>query len=182
MSGAMPFLLAQQLFDPEYPDGRRYYWKSAFLPSLADAAELCSRFAAERPSLLSSIDVWGLGGAMRKEPAGGAAFARRDEPFLLGIEANWEDAADDDANLDWARSLFAEASTRASAGTYLNFPGFVEEGEELMRASFGESYERLRRVKEMYDPDNVFRSNLNNPGQTMIGTVPPSTLQAAPVT
>jgi FAD/FMN-containing dehydrogenase len=182
MSGAMPFLLAQQLFDPEYPDGRRYYWKSAFLPSLADAAELCSRFAAERPSLLSSIDVWGLGGAMRTEPAGGAAFARRDEPFLLGIEANWEDAADDDANLDWARSLFAEASTRASAGTYLNFPGFVEEGEELLRASFGESYERLRRVKEMYDPDNVFRSNLNNPGQTMIGTVPPSTLQAAPVT
>ena len=27
----MPFVIAQSLFDPEYPDGRRYYWKSTYL-------------------------------------------------------------------------------------------------------------------------------------------------------
>jgi FAD/FMN-containing dehydrogenase len=182
MSGPMPYVMAQQLFDPEYPDGRRYYWKSAYLPSVDTAADLLDRYARERPSPLSSIDVWALGGAMRTEPAGGSAFAKRDVPFLLGIEANWDAATDDEPNLAWARALFAEATAGTGAATYLNFPGFVEEGEELLRASYGDAYERLQRVKAAYDPDNVFRSNLNNPGQTMIGTVPPSALQAAPVT
>ena len=85
LSGPMPFLVAQSLFDPEYPDGRRYYWKSTFLSDVGTAeAELLGRYAASRPSPLSSIDVWALGGAMRNEPAGGSAFAKRDAPFLLG--------------------------------------------------------------------------------------------------
>jgi FAD/FMN-containing dehydrogenase len=49
------------------------------------------------------------------------------------------------------------------AGAYLNFPGFAEEGEELLRASYGESWERLKQVKATYDPENVFRSNFNIP-------------------
>ena len=71
-----------------------------------------------RPSPLSSIDVWALGGAMRNEPEGGSAFAKRDAPFLLGVESNWEDAADDDANIAWTRELIAEASD-ALAGRHV---------------------------------------------------------------
>jgi hypothetical protein len=58
MSGPMPFVVAQQLFDPEYPDGCRYYWKSLFLRDLDGATvELFGRYAASRPSPLNSIDV-----------------------------------------------------------------------------------------------------------------------------
>jgi FAD/FMN-containing dehydrogenase len=164
MSGPMPFVIAQTLFDPEYPDGRRYYWKSVYLSDLGDAeAELFGRYAATRPSALSSVDIWALGGAMRREPEGGSAFANRDAPFLLGVESNWEDAADDEANISWARELIDEASALSPGGTYLNFPGFVEEGEQLLRDTYGANYERLQQVKAKYDPDTVFRSNLNNP-------------------
>jgi FAD/FMN-containing dehydrogenase len=164
LSGPMPFVIAQTLFDPEYPDGRRYYWKSVYLSDLGDAeAELFGRYAATRPSALSSVDVWALGGAMRREPEGGSAFANRDAPFLLGVESNWEDAADDEANISWARELIDEASALSPGGTYLNFPGFVEEGEQLLRDTYGANYERLQQVKAKYDPDTVFRSNLNNP-------------------
>ena len=164
LSGPMPFVIAQSLFDPEYPDGRRYYWKSIYLSDVGDAeTDLLDRYAATRPSLLSSIDVWGLGGAMRREPEGGSAFAKRDAPFLLGVESNWEDAADDEANIDWTRKLIDEASALSPGGTYLNFPGFVEEGEQLLRDTYGPNYDRLREVKAKYDPDNVFRNNLNNP-------------------
>jgi len=164
LSSPMPFVVAQSLFDPEYPDGRRYYWKSIYLSDVGEAeTELLNRYATTRPSLLSSIDVWALGGAMRREPEGGSAFAKRDAPFLLGVESNWEDAADDEANIDWTRRLVDEASALSPGGTYLNFPGFVEEGEQLLRDTYGPNYDRLREVKAKYDPDNVFRNNLNNP-------------------
>jgi len=160
----MPFVVAQSLFDPEYPDGRRYYWKSIYLSDADDAlSDLLDRYMAKRPSLLSSIDVWALGGRMRIEPEGGSAFAKRDAPFLLGVESNWEDAAEDDANISWTRDMIDEASVLSPGGTYLNFPGFVEEGEQLLRDTYGASYDRLREVKAKYDPDNVFRSTLTNP-------------------
>ena len=45
---------------------------------------------------------------------------------------------------------------------YLNFPGQGEEGEALLRASYGDAnYERLVELKTKYDPENVFRLNQN---------------------
>jgi FAD/FMN-containing dehydrogenase len=161
MSGPMPFYVMQSLFDAEYPNGRRYYWKSLYVRDVDAAGEAITRFAANRPSPLSSIDVWALGGAMRREPTGGSAFAQRDEDFLVGIEANWDDPAEDEANLSWARELYGELKQVSSGSAYLNFPGFAEEGEDLLRASFGESYPRLQEIKAKYDPENFFRSNLN---------------------
>jgi FAD/FMN-containing dehydrogenase len=100
---------------------------------------------------------------MRNEPEGGSAFAQRDKPFLLGFEANWEAADDDAENLAWARDLFEAAKAHSPAGTYMNFPGFAEEGEDLLRVSYGSSYDRLKEVKAKYDPENVFRSSFSIP-------------------
>jgi FAD/FMN-containing dehydrogenase len=162
MSGPMPFLMAQQLFDPEYPDGRRYYWKSLYLDGLEDAAcEVLARAAENRPSELSSLDVWALGGAMQREPEGGSAFGRRSDPFLLGVESNWDDPDQDDANVEWARQLFRDMEPFSSGGAYLNFPGFAEGGDDFMRAAYGDNYARLQEVKAKFDPENFFRSNFN---------------------
>jgi FAD/FMN-containing dehydrogenase len=161
-SGPMPFVAAQGLFDADYPNGRRYYWKSLYLDSLDDAAvSTLVDHARARPSLLSSVDVWALGGAMRREPKGGSAFSHRDRPFLLGIEANWNEAQDDAQNIAWARGLFADMGRFSRGGMYLNFPGQTEEGDALLRQSFGSSYERLQAVKAKYDPENLFRSTFN---------------------
>jgi FAD/FMN-containing dehydrogenase len=161
-SGPMPFVAAQRLFDADYPNGRRYYWKSLYLDLLDDAAvSTLVEHARARPSLLSSVDVWALGGAMRREPAGGSAFSHRDRPFLLGIEANWDGAQEDARNIAWARGLFADMGRFSSGGMYLNFPGHTEEGDALLRQSFGSSYERLQAVKAKYDPENLFRSTFN---------------------
>jgi FAD/FMN-containing dehydrogenase len=161
-SGPMPFESAQKLFDADYPDGRRYYWKSLYLDSLDEpAVTALLDHAARRPSTLSSIDIWALGGAVRREPAGGSAFSHRDRPYLLGIEANWNGADHDAANIGWARALFADMRRFSHGGMYLNFPGHAEEGEAILRQSFGKSYERLQSIKAKYDPDNVFRSTFN---------------------
>ena len=49
----------------------------------------------------------------------------------------------------------------SSGGTYLNFPGFLEEGESLLRDAYGENYQRLVALKNKYDPTNLFRLNQN---------------------
>jgi len=163
MSDKMPFEEAQKLFDPEYPDGRRYYWKSIYLPDLSDSTiEALAGYAATRASSISSLDIWALGGAFKRTPGSHAAFMGRDEPFLLGIEANWHDAADDKANIAWARGVFADVAERFPAtGAYLNFPGFGEEGSALAERAYKDNYKRLQAVKAKYDPDNLFRSNIN---------------------
>jgi FAD/FMN-containing dehydrogenase len=162
LSGPMPFLAAQTLFDPDYPDGGRYYWKSTFLSRLDDeVAEVLAGHAATRPSSRSSVDLVVLGGAISRVAPDATAFATRDAPYVLAIEANWEDPADDAANVAWARAVFDDVQRFSSGGAYLNFPGFGEEGEMLVRASYAGNYDRLQHVKARYDPVNLFRHNLN---------------------
>ena len=82
--------------------------------------------------------------------------------MLLGYEANFEDPADRDANVDWVRASIDEVRPLSTGGTYLNFPGFFEEGDELLRDSYGaENYDRLVALKTQYDPTNLFRLNGN---------------------
>ena len=37
----------------------------------------------------------------------------------------------------------------------------MDEGQERVRATYRDNYDRLARVKAQYDPDNVFRVNQN---------------------
>jgi hypothetical protein len=57
--------------------------------------------------------------------------------------------------------VFADMERFSPGGLYLNFPGFAEEGEALMRAVYGDTCERLQAVKHKYDPGNLFRANFN---------------------
>jgi FAD/FMN-containing dehydrogenase len=162
LSGAMPWVEAQGALDADYPDGGRYYWKSINLPELSDAViDRLVEHNAAAPSHHSTIDVWYQGGAMARVGEQETAFANRGEPYLVGIEANWEDEADSDANVAWVREMFADLRTFSAGGVYLNFPGFLEEGDELAREGYGANLERLAEVKARYDPDNVFRLNAN---------------------
>ena len=163
LSGRMPYVDIQQFLDEDYPRGRRYYWKSATIGELSDEViDIVADFAARQPSPISTIDVWLMGGALRREPPGGAAYSGREAGFQVNPEADWDDPAMDDANVGWARGII-EALKPYTVGTYLNFPGMLEEGEQQLRLSFGSHYERLTQVKRRWDPDNLFRLNHNVP-------------------
>lgn len=166
LSGPMPYLMAQKLFDPEYPNGRRYYWKSIYMKEMSDPViDMLSDYAAKRPSSLTSIDVWCLGGAIGRVKPEESAFFKRDAPYMLGIEANWEDPKDDEANISWTRNLYRDTEKYSPGGMYFNFPGFLEEGDDLLKQSFGTNYDRLRQVKAKYDPQDLFSYNLKISGK-----------------
>jgi hypothetical protein len=125
------------------------------------AIEYLIEHAEAAPSDHSTIDIWYQGGAMGRVGASESAFGDRSAPILLGIEANWEEPRDDEANVEWARGVVAGMRRFSSGGAYLNFPGFMEEGQRLMRDAYGENYGRLVELKDEYDPDNLFRLNQN---------------------
>ena len=164
LSGPMPYVEAQQLFDPDYPKGLRYYWKSLYLDELSDdVIRLACDAGAARPTSQSTVEVWALGGAMGRVRPEATAFYHREAPFLLTIEANSEDPAADEANIAWVRQWDEDAARFSRGGTYFNFGGFWEGGEETLARSFGTNYQRICGVKARYDPQNVFYHNLRIP-------------------
>jgi FAD/FMN-containing dehydrogenase len=162
LSVTMPWTEAQAMLDEDYPDGWRYYWKSVNVPQLSDEViERLVEHAAAAPSPHSTIDVWYQGGAIARVGEQETAFANRSEPYLLGIEGNWEAESASEQNVAWVRNTFADMRSLSGGGVYLNFPGFLEEGEQLLHEGYGTNYERLAEVKTKYDPRNLFRLNAN---------------------
>jgi FAD/FMN-containing dehydrogenase len=161
LSGIEPYTALQSGFDWAYPKGWRYYWKSHYLDGLtSDVIDAVLRYAADRPTPQSSVGLWQLGGAPSRVAADATAFGRRDAPYLLTFETTWIDAADSERCIDWTRKAWAEAR-QYGTGLYLNFAGFGEEKEALVRAGYGANYDRLVALKNRYDPMNLFRMNQN---------------------
>jgi FAD/FMN-containing dehydrogenase len=162
-SGVIPYVEAQTFFDEDYPSGElRYYWKSLNLARFDDdVIDRIVGHALKQPSPLNTVDIWYNGGAIRRFPESESAFHGRNVEFVLSPEANWKDAADDEANIAWLRNMLADMEEFSDGSRYLNFPGFNEEGEATMRATFGEKYDKLVGLKTRYDPDNLFRLNQN---------------------
>jgi FAD/FMN-containing dehydrogenase len=162
LSARMPYTVAQRVLDEDYPDGWCYYWKSQNISGLNDEViERLVTHAQAAPSHHSTVDVWYQGGAMSRTEASESAFGDRSAPIWIGVEANWENSQDDEANIVWARECVADMRRFSGGGAYLNFPGFFEEGDRLIREAFGGNYERLVDLKNKYDPNNLLRLNQN---------------------
>ncbi len=162
LSDRMDYVDAQRIYDPDYPAGHRYYWKSTNLPSLPEEAiDILVEQTRRAPSKHSTLDVWLNGGAIGRVSDDATSFSGRGGMYVVNPEANWEDPAEDAINVAWAREVLAALGAHASEGAYLNFPGFLEEGQSLVRASHGANYARLAQLKRRLDPDNLFRRNAN---------------------
>jgi len=162
LSGPWPWRGLQSGFDALFPKGGLYYWKSRAVAELTSGAiETIADFAARRPSLNTDIIVWHNGGAISKVDESATAYGGRDAEWLVNGEASWFDPDQTDNALAWSREFWAAMGEHSTGGLYLNFPGFAEEKEELVKAGYGANYERLAKLKAKYDPENLFRMNLN---------------------
>jgi FAD/FMN-containing dehydrogenase len=164
LSGPWPWLGLQSGFDALYPKGGFYYWKSRALDELSsEAIDDIADFAGRRPSPLTDIIVWHNGGAIADIGESDTAYGGRDAGYLVTVEASWDDPALSDDAIAWARECWDAMGRHSNGGIYLNFAGFGEEKEALVKAGYGTNYERLRNLKAKYDPANLFRMNLNVP-------------------
>jgi len=158
--GVQPFAAWQQAFDPLLTPGARNYWKSHNFAALDDGLfKVLVKALDTLPSPQCEIFVAQLGGATGRVPADSTAYAQRAAEFTMNVHGRWESAADDHDCIRWSRDLFKGAAPFATGGVYINF--MTAEEQDRLRAAYGASYDRLVRVKGKYDPDNLFRTNLN---------------------
>jgi FAD/FMN-containing dehydrogenase len=163
LSGRAPYTLAQSSFDSFFPSGGYYYWKSLLVGEPSDdLLDAIVDVAADRPSPDAIVNFWQLGGAIDRVAPDATAFAQRDARYLLSLDTSWFDPAATERCIDWTRKTWAAMQHRfATDRPYLNFVGFGEEKEALVRASYGTNYERLVAAKTTYDPGNLFHMNNN---------------------
>ncbi len=156
-----PYAQLQSMLDGTQPKGRRYYWKSEYLPRIEP--ELCETFMAHAGRIVSphsAMLLFQLEGALNELGADHSPVGNRDARYVLNVAGSWERAEDDAANIAWAREAWGELKTFSTGGTYVNFLT-ADEPQERIEASLGGGLRRLTDVKRAWDPDNLFRSNRN---------------------
>ena len=158
--GAMPYVEWQKAFDPLLTPGARNYWKSHNLTELGDATlDVVIEYAKKLPSSQAEIFLALISGAANRVPAEAMAYASRDTKFVLNVHARWDEAAQDQTCIGWARAFFQAARPYASAGAYVNF--MTADETERVTAAYGVNYTRLVSIKKQYDPGNVFHATQN---------------------
>jgi FAD/FMN-containing dehydrogenase len=157
--GPMPYADFQCMIDD--PPGFHNYWSADYHDSFPDEAlDVFTKYGLGRPSPLSQQLLIPWGGAVARVAEEATPMTRRSTPWISHPFAVWEDPADTDENIEWARSFRRDIAHYASGGVYLNFIG--DEGEDRVRAAFGEEkYRRLAAIKGEWDPTNVFQGNQN---------------------
>jgi FAD/FMN-containing dehydrogenase len=146
--------------DQEDEHGRPYMKSEFFREPLPTGAveglvELFVR--GRRAGEARKLDFMPWGGAYNRVPANATAFPHREELFLLEhsvvVPAGF-DAAATAAACAWLSDSWELVHPSGSGGVYANFPDADLPDEH--RAYWGPNLERVRRVKEKYDPERVF--------------------------
>ncbi|HEX6090420.1 MAG TPA: FAD-binding oxidoreductase [Gemmatimonadales bacterium] len=156
-----PYLQMQSLLDATQPKGRRYYWKSEYLPRIEpDLVDRVMTHASKIRSPHSAVILFQLGGALNRISQEHSAAGNRDARYVLNIAGAWERPEDDAANIAWARDAWSDMRRHSTGGTYINFLT-EDDGAERTEAALGSALDRLGRIKARWDPENVFRINRN---------------------
>jgi FAD/FMN-containing dehydrogenase len=158
--GPMPFPALQSLFDPLLPKGLQWYWKGNFVKELSDdAINVHLDWAAKAPSELSLMHLYPIDGAVHRVARNETAWSCRNATWSMVIAGIDPDPAKAKAITAWAKGYWEALHPYTLGGAYVNF--MMEEGEDRIKSTYGDNYDRLVGIKNKYDPGNLFRVNQN---------------------
>jgi FAD/FMN-containing dehydrogenase len=157
---AMPHPALQSAFDGLYPPGDQWYWRADFVKEIPDeAVEIHARFGAEMPSVQSTMHMYPIDGAAHDLAPSDTAWSYRDATWGSVFAGVDPDPAKVGAVSRWSIDYHEALHPYSAGGAYVNM--MMDEGQERVRASYRDNYDRLARIKATYDPENLFRVNQN---------------------
>jgi FAD/FMN-containing dehydrogenase len=166
----VPYLAIQSMLDGGAPHGLHYYWKSHRLPTLSDeVVDVIVERVETITSPLSQIAGWAVGGAASRVDPDSTAVGERERGigFDINVTAGWPPRdRDGDRHRAWVRDAW-EALRPHGSGVYANF--LSDEDSSGVEQAYHGRLERLRALKDRYDPTNVFRLNANIVPNSQVG-------------
>jgi FAD/FMN-containing dehydrogenase len=157
---AMPHPALQSAFDGLYPPGDQWYWRAAFVNEIPDeAVQIHARFGAEMPTMKSTMHMYPIDGAAHDLAPSDTAWSYRDARWNAVFAGVDPDPANVDVIRKWSIDYSEALDPYSAGGAYVNM--MMDEGQERVRASYRDNYDRLARIKATYDPDNLFHVNQN---------------------
>jgi len=162
LSGVRRYVGFQSETDAMFPKGLQYYWKSLFVSELTDPVIECLvELVEKRPSPRTLLALRGLGGAMARVPEHATAYANRSAAFNISLDCAWEFPGQNQRMIAWARAGWERLRNMTGGRMDVSAAGLGEDNDELARSAFGAHHARLQDVKRRYDPENLFRGNIN---------------------
>ncbi|MEJ7872936.1 MAG: FAD-binding oxidoreductase [Rubrobacteraceae bacterium] len=156
---SMPYPALQSAFDALYPPGVQWYWKADFITELSDEAIEQHMKYAEAPTLQSTMHLYPINGAAHRVGPNDTPWSYREATWGMVIAGVDPDPANKEVITGWARDYWEALHPHSAGGAYVNM--MMEEGQERVKASYRDNYERLARIKARYDPNNLFHVNQN---------------------
>ncbi len=156
----MPYPVINTLFDELLPRGLQHYWKANVVREISeDALAVHLEHGPMVPCLESGPFFFPINGACHRVGVDETAFAHRDATLSLVIAGSWQNPADNEKNIRWVRDYYDALRPYSEEGGYINFMS----GDDQDRApsNYGANYQRLKEIKTIYDPDNLFSLNQN---------------------
>ncbi len=158
--GPIPQPVLQSLFDGLLPPGLQWYWRADFVNELSDEAiEKHLPFGESMPTPLSTMHLYPINGAASRINNKDTAWSYRDSTWAMVIVGIDPDPANSEKITTWTKAYWEALHPYSAGGAYVNF--MMEEGEDRVKATYRENYDRLVTIKNKYDPNNLFRVNQN---------------------
>ncbi len=153
--GPMSYLAIQTQWDGDMAHGTQNYLKSGFMNELTpDIIEIMVDFTI-RDKTASFFQH--LGGATSRVASDATAYAHRNVAFNFGINYLSHDPEQNEAGIAAVREFYYALEPHM-AGFYTNLN---EDTDQKTSGNYGPNYPRLVKLKNQYDPTNLFRLNAN---------------------
>ena len=156
---ATDYVAIQQSFDNAEPRTGGDYMKSGFTSEINESLiNAIADYFEPHPERLSWLFFQHSGGAIGRIDPDATAFAHRYASHALGAVATWNPGADPAPHFAYVRQYWKELEPH-TRGFYTN--EVSDEAQTVVNANYQGNFERLLKVKDEYDPTNLFRLNAN---------------------
>ena len=117
------------------------------------------KWGSQVPTQLSAMHLFPIDGAVNRVGKNETAFSYREAKWSMAIVGVDSDPANAEKITNWAKEYWRALHPYCCGGSYVNF--LMEEGQERIKATYRDNYDRLVGIKTKYDPTNLFRVNQN---------------------
>jgi len=156
---SVDYVALQRSGDDADPRGFGSYTKSGFSRGLsARFIDAILEGYEQRPELGTIFAFQHCGGAINDTAADATAFPHRSITLTPLLVCDWDIRRDASADIAWLRRYWDSVEPHMS-GFYTN--DLVDETQEQVNENYLGNYARLTRLKNRYDPTNLFRLNAN---------------------